>query len=157
MAEAEAADSGQLELDLQVAGLSLGAVLEPVDLLSLKVLRGVLWGPVEAVAPAPAGLSLGHAGPEHLSSPVGRNGLGYAAQAQAVWADWGQLADQEVGRQNGTGCTFLQDCPKSYLVSSLGLLEFPPGYRGDLPYSRAVPRWCVRAAPAGHLCPRHRH
>lgn len=154
-AEAEAADLGQLEPDLQVAGLSLGTVLALVDLLGLKVLKVVLWGLAEAAVLAPAGLSLGYAGPEHLSSPVGRNGLGYGPQGQAVWDDWGRFADKEVGRQNGTGCTFLQGRPKSYLVSSLGLLESRPDYWGDLPYYWTVPRWCLRVAPTCLLCPQH--
>lgn len=155
MAETAAADLGQLEPDLRVAGLSLGAVLAPVDFLGWMVLQAGLWGLVEAVVLAPAGLSLGHVGPEHLSSPADRNGLGYVPQAQAVWGDWGWCAGKKVGRQSGTGCTFLQDHPKSYVVSSLGLLESPPDYWGDLPYYWVVPRWCLRAAPTCRLCPQH--
>lgn len=87
-AEVAAADPCQLELDLQVAGLNCGAVLALVDFLGLKVLEMLLWALAGEEALAPAGLYLGHAGPEHLSSPVGRNGLGYAPQAQGVWDDW---------------------------------------------------------------------
>lgn len=43
VAEIAAADPGQLELDLQVAGPGLGAVLVLVDFLGLRVLKVLLW------------------------------------------------------------------------------------------------------------------
>lgn len=42
MAQAAAADPGQLKRDLQVAGLSFGAVLALVDFLGLRVLKVLL-------------------------------------------------------------------------------------------------------------------
>lgn len=78
-AKAVAADLCPLELDLQVAGLGVGAV--PVlDFLGLKILKTPLWAPVR--------LYPGHTGPAHLLSPAGRNGLGYAPQGPVVWDDW---------------------------------------------------------------------
>jgi len=82
-----AADLCQLELGLRVVGPSFGAVPARVDFLGLKVLNTLLWALVEEAVLAPAGLSLGHAGPERLLSPVGRNGLSYVAQAQVVSDD----------------------------------------------------------------------
>lgn len=64
------AGPGQLELDLQVAGLSFGAALVLVDFLGLRVLKMLLWALVGLKELAPAALSPGHAGPEHLFSPV---------------------------------------------------------------------------------------
>ena len=116
MVEAAAAGPCQLEPDLQTDGLGLGTVLALVDLLGLKALEVLLWAPGEGEgegeAPAPAGLSLGRAGPEHLSSPVGRNGLGYAPQAHVV-CDWRRFADKKLGSQLGPGYTSLQDFPDS--------------------------------------------
>lgn len=76
MAVAAAADSCQLEPDSLVAGLSLGAGLALADSLGVKVLEALLWAPAGEAALAPAELSPGHTGPERLSSPAGRNGLG---------------------------------------------------------------------------------
>lgn len=114
MVEAAAAGPCQLEPDLQMDGLGLGAVLALVDLLGLKALEVLLWAPGEGEGegPSPAGLSLGHAGPEQLSSPVGRNGLAYAPQARAV-DDWRRFAGKKLGYRLGPGYTFLQDFPKS--------------------------------------------
>lgn len=83
-AAAATADPCQPELDLQVVGPSFGADPVWVDFLGLKVLNMLLWALVGEVVRAPAGLSLGHTGPEHLLSPVGRNSLGYVAQAPVV-------------------------------------------------------------------------
>ena len=112
MAEGAAAGSGQLELDL----LSLGAVLVVVDFLGLRVLKVLLWALVGAEELDPAGLSPGHAAPEHLLPPAGRDSLGHAPQAQAVWGDWGWFADERLGLRKGTGYTILQDVLKSYLM-----------------------------------------
>lgn len=86
-AEAAAADLRQLELGLRVVGPSSGAVPARVDLLGLKDLYMLLWALVGEVVLALAGLSLGHAVPERLLSPVGRNGLSYVALAQVVSDD----------------------------------------------------------------------
>lgn len=84
VAEAAAADPCQLERDLPVAGPSFGTAPAPAGFLGSKVLNMLLWALAGGPAMAPAGLSLGHMGPERLLSPAGRNGLGYAPLAQVV-------------------------------------------------------------------------
>lgn len=110
-----AADLCQPELDLGVVGPSFGAVPAQVDFPGLKVLNMSVWALVEEAVLAPAGLSRGHAGPVCLSSPVGRNGLSYAALAQVASADCRRRAATR-SCQNGVGYTFLEDFPKSYWV-----------------------------------------